>query len=387
MKKHKGVRFAIGFVLAAFFVQGLCLCRADVQAAGHGRSPYVAAILMEPKTGQILYEQEIQKPWPSASLTKMMVMLLVGEMLERKAISLSDPVKVSARASKIGGSQVYLKDGEVFTLEEMMKALVIHSANDAAAAVAEKIAGSTEAFVRLMNQRAEELGLKQTKYYTVHGLPPRRGQHPDMTSAYDTAVLARELVRYPEILKWSSTVREGFRDGEFILENRNQLVGKFPGVDGLKTGFYFRAGFNVAATAEQNGMRVIAVILGSPSDRIRFREGARLLKMGLHNYTMLTVMKAGEAVSQEIRVKGGKISVLHAVLGTPAEVVVMRSAENQLKSSIHLKNPVWAPLRKGDRLGELDVRLDGKTLGKFPLISNQDVEQSNILKRLLDSVF
>ena len=395
MMRRKRTGSAIGFFVTLFLVQALLIGQTDAQtakrrgqkSAGESETPYVAAILMEPKTGRILFEQDIHKPWPPASLTKMMLMLIVMEKVGQKAISLSDSVEVSARASKMGGSQVYLKQGEVFTLEEMMKAIVIHSANDASEAVAERIAGDADAFVTIMNQRAQQLGLKETKYFNPHGLPPEKDQQSDMTSAYDTAVLARELVKYPEILKWASTVKDSFRDGKFVLENTNHLVGKFPGADGLKTGSYHEAGFNLAATAERNGLRLISVTLGSTSNKIRFREAARLLTTAFNDYEMFTVMKAGEAVAQEIRVKGGKISGLRPVAGSPAQVLIKRADEKEVKSSVQLNGSVWAPLKKGDKIGELIVTLGDKPLGKFALVSSQDIEQSNIVKRLWDRIF
>jgi len=395
MTGRKARLFAIGFFVALFFLHAPLFGEANAQRLGRSaqkaiddnQTPYVAAILMEPKTGQIIFEQEIHKPWPPASLTKMMLMLIVMEKVKQGDLSLTDPVEVSARASKIGGSQVYLKQGEAFPLEEMMKAIVIHSANDATEAVAEKIAGDADAFVVMMNQRAQELGLKETKYYNVHGLPPERGQVSDMTTAYDTALLARELVKYPEILKWASTAKEGFRDGKFVLENTNHLIGKFPGADGLKTGSYHEAGFNLAATAERDGLRLISVTLGSPNNKIRFREGARLLTTGFSSYKMLTVMKPGEPVAQEIRIKGGQIKSLHAVVGMTAQILVKRADEKAVKTSIQLSSPVWAPLKKGDKLGELTLMLGDKPVGKFNLVSNQDIQQSNIIWRLWDRIF
>jgi D-alanyl-D-alanine carboxypeptidase (penicillin-binding protein 5/6) len=403
MARIKVIRSSIGFVAAVFLLSASLLTHADAQGIGRRaqkaaqkavageekEAPFAAAILMEPKTGQIIFEQDSHKPWPPASLTKMMLMLIAMEKVKQGSLSLSDPVEVSARASKMGGSQVYLKQGEKFTLEEMLKAVAIHSANDASEAVAEKIAGDADAFIVLMNQRAQELGLKNTKYYNAHGLPPERGQQSDMTSAYDTALLARELVKHPEVLKWSSTLKEPFRDGRFLLENTNHLVGKFPGADGLKTGYYSDAGFNVAATAERDGMRLIAVILGSPTNKIRFREAAKLLTMGYSEYKMLTLMKPGEAVTQEIRIKGGRVKSLHAVVGLlPAQILVKRADEKAIKSSIQFSSPVvWAPLKKGDKLGELTLTLGDKPVGKFNLISSQDIQQSNFIWRLWDRVF
>ncbi|HEY2987910.1 MAG TPA: D-alanyl-D-alanine carboxypeptidase family protein [Candidatus Binatia bacterium] len=395
MTVRKARHLTVSFLAALFFLHALFLGETNAQRLGRGaqkvvednQTPYVAAILMEPKTGQILFEQEIHKPWPPASLTKMMLMLIVIEKVKQGAIKLTDPVLVSARASKMGGSQVYLKQGESFPLEDMMKAIAVHSANDASEAVAEKLAGDADAFVVMMNQRAQELGLKDTKYFNAHGLPPERSQQPDVTSAYDTALLARELVKYPEILKWTSIVKEGFRDGKFVLENTNHLIGKFPGADGLKTGSYHEAGFNLAATAERDGMRLISVTLGSPTNKIRFREGARLLTMGFSEYKILTVMKPGEVVPQAIRIKGGQIKSLQAVVGSPAQILVKRADEKAIKSNIQLSSPVWAPLKKGDKLGELTLTLGDKPVGKFTLISNQDIQQSNIIWRLWDRMF
>jgi serine-type D-Ala-D-Ala carboxypeptidase (penicillin-binding protein 5/6) len=391
-------RRAIVAFLALFFV-----CQAVLPAVGgaqarrvhsavqkvveDNQTPYVAALLMEAKTGQILFEQDIHKPWPPASLTKMMLMLLVMEKVKQGAIKLDEPIEVSARASKMGGSQVYLKQGERFTLEEMMKGIVIHSANDASEAVAEKLAGDADAFVVMMNQRAQELGLKDTKYFNAHGLPPDKTQQSDLTSAYDTALLARELVKYPDILRWSSTAKDTFRDGKFVLENTNHLIGKFPGADGLKTGSYHEAGFNLAATAERDGMRLISVTLGSPNNKIRFREGARLLTMGFSEYKMLTVLKPGEAVQQEVRIKGGQVKTIHAVAGGPAQILVKRVDEKAVKSTIQLASPVWAPLKKGDKLGEMTVTLGDKPIGKVTLISNEDIAQANIIRRLWDRFF
>jgi D-alanyl-D-alanine carboxypeptidase (penicillin-binding protein 5/6) len=402
MTRKTGIRLAIGLFATVFFVHALPLGPAQARSAkrrvqkaaavngnqaSDNQPSYVASVLMEPRTGQILFEQEMHKPWPPASLTKMMLMLIVMEKVKQGTIRLTDPVEVSPRASKMGGSQVYLKQGEMFPLEVMMKAIVIHSANDASEAVAERIAGDSAAFVDMMNRRANELGLKNTKYYNVHGLPPERGQPSDMTSAYDTALLARELIKYPEILKWASTAKEDFRDGKFVLQNTNHLIGKFQGADGIKTGSYHEAGFNLAATAERDGLRLISVTLGSSTNKIRFREASRLLTMGFNDYKMFTVLKAGESVTQDIRIRGGMISALRAVAGVPAEILIKRAEEKQVKSSIQMNSPVWAPLKKGDKLGEITITLGDKALGKFILISDKDIDQSNVFKRLWDRFF
>jgi D-alanyl-D-alanine carboxypeptidase (penicillin-binding protein 5/6) len=348
---------------------------------------YSGAILMESHSGQILFEQDAHKAWPPASLTKMMLMLIVVEKIKQGTISLKEPIAVSAKASKIGGSQVYLKAGESFPLEDMMKAIVIHSANDASEAVAERLGGTAEGFVEMMNQRANELGLKETRYVSVHGLPPERGQPSDLTSAYDVALLARQLVQFPEILKWASAAKQPFRDGKFVLENTNHLIGKFPGADGLKTGSYHEAGFNLAATAEREGLRLISVTLGSPRPKVRFQEASRLLTVGFNQYQMVTLMKAGDSVPQELLIKGGEIASIHPILQSPAMVFVQRADVKNVKYNVQLNSSPWAPLRKGDKLGELVVTLGEKQLGKFSLISSQDINQAHIVKRLWDRFF
>ncbi len=211
---------------------------------------------MEPASGRVIFDQDMHKPWPPASMTKMMLMLIVAEKLHDGSLKLTDQVSTSALASKMGGSQVYLKEGETFSLDDMMKAIVVHSANDASMAMAEYIAGSGAAFVVMMNKRAHELGMKDTHYYSPHGLPPAPGEQADMTSAYDSALLARELIKYPDVLRWSSIDTCGFRNNTFELRNTNHLIRTYRGCDGLKTGFYYQAGFNVTATARRGGLAV-----------------------------------------------------------------------------------------------------------------------------------
>jgi D-alanyl-D-alanine carboxypeptidase (penicillin-binding protein 5/6) len=392
MMRRQRTTLSLSFFTALLLSHALLAGPADAAVARRaarkpvesGKPTYAAAILMEPTTGRILFERESHKPWPPASLTKMMLMLVVMEKVKQKAISLNDRVIIPARVAKLGGAQLSLKQGEAFTLEELMQAVVIHSANDAAAAVAERIAGDAGAFVTLMNRRAQELGMKETKYHSVHGLPPETGRPADVTSAYDVAILARELVKYPEILKWASTVKQQFRGGKFVLENSNRLIGQFPGADGLKTGSYREAGFNLAATAERGGRRFIAVTLGSASDETRAREAAALLSTGFNEYMMLAAMKAGQALAQDIRVRGGRVDAIRAVAASAAQVLIKRSEAGSVRSSVQIHEPVWAPLKKGDKVGELTVMAGDKPLGKFPLVSDRDVEQADIARRLWD---
>ena len=249
-----------------------------------GAEVYRAGILMDADTGTVLFEKDAHRQNPPASMTKMMLMLLVAERVRDGSMHWDDPIATSAWASKIGGSQVYLKQGEVFPLSEMMQAIAIHSANDASVAVAEALAGSTEAFVDLMNQRAKELGMRDTVYRSVHGLPPGKGQVSDMSSAHDMAVVARALVKFPDVMKWSGTKEAPFRNGAMTLTNTNRLVRETSWVDGLKTGYYREAGFNVTATAKRDGLRLIAVVMGATQKHDCFGEAARLLNKGFAEY-------------------------------------------------------------------------------------------------------
>lgn len=272
-------------ILEILWIAYSSVCSNALADPSHGDRPvspprYQAALLMDARTEHLLFEENGYKSWAPASLVKMMLMLLVVENVEAGHIHWTDSVRASADASRIGGSQVYLKQGEVFPLEELMKAIAIVSANDAGYAVAEYVAGSVEDFVQRMNKRAEELNMAHTRYYNVHGLPPRKGQEGNVTTAYECAILAHELLKHPKVLEWTSTRRTTFRNGTFVLKNTNALIGSFQGADGLKTGFYASSGFNIVATAERNGTRCIAVVLGAPTSTIRSAEARRLLSHG-----------------------------------------------------------------------------------------------------------
>ena len=230
---------------------------------------YDAVILMEAASGEILHAENEHEPLPPASMVKMMTELIVLELVEAGEIAMDEPVTTSAKASRMGGSQVYLKHGEVFTLEQMLLALAVHSANDAAVALAEHVAGSDIAFVEMMNRRARELGMDDTEFHFVHGLPPALGQRSDLSSAHDMALLGRELCRHPEALRWAVLDRVPFRDGKFLLTNPNPLIGTYRGLDGIKTGFHSRAGYCLTATAHQKGVRLISVVMGASSNTAR----------------------------------------------------------------------------------------------------------------------
>jgi D-alanyl-D-alanine carboxypeptidase (penicillin-binding protein 5/6) len=244
------------------------------------RDPYVGAIAVDAATGKVLFEDAADRPAYPASVVKLMNLLVVLERIEDGKIALDDRVVVTAEAARMGGSQVYLKEKEVFTVEDLIYALMIQSANDAAVALAVHVAGSRSAFVELMNERARALGMSSTHFASPHGLPPSRGQQADLTTARDVAVLARAVLAHRDSLRYSSTRVRNLRNGEFVMRTHNKLLLSFDGCDGLKTGYFRRAGYSVAATAALDGERVIVVVLGSTSSRVRDGRAADLLTRG-----------------------------------------------------------------------------------------------------------
>jgi len=346
--------------------------------------PYATACAMEATTGTVIFDHDMNRPWPTASLAKMMVMLIVAKKIADGSLNLTDKVTSSAAATRMGGSQVYLKEGETFTLEEMMEAIVVHSANDATYAVAEFVAGSAEACVQMMNQEAAALGLKNTHYYSVHGLPPAPGQQADVSSAYDLAVIARHLVTYPEIVRWSAIDTTGFRNGTFELRNTNHLVRTYAGCDGLKTGFYDQAGFNVVATARREGMRMIAVVLGSPRKEENFDSAATLMSQGFLNYEMRQVAKKGSPIAETVSVKGGAISSIHPVWDADAAVFLKRDApKGSFSISYKLPTAVEAPITSGQQVGTGEIIVDGKPQQEIPIVAPVDVARGTLIQRLI----
>jgi|GEM_PF-3188441 len=251
--------------------------------------PYQSAIVVDARTGKILFENRAAVYSYPASVTKLMTMLIVLEQIDAGVVKLSDKVAITKEVAGIGGSGVYLdvRESGAFTVDNMLEALMIHSANDAAAALALHVAGSTEAFVDMMNQRARELGMNSTTYHSPHGLPPGNGQQPDISTAYDVAILSLAALRHPKTLEYTSTKLtylplSPIRNEKFMLANRNALVGKdpYPGCDGLKTGYHLAGGFSLSATAKHGDKRVVAVILGCANRDTRTAEIKKLLDLG-----------------------------------------------------------------------------------------------------------
>jgi D-alanyl-D-alanine carboxypeptidase (penicillin-binding protein 5/6) len=248
------------------------------------RSPYLGAIVVDAATGAVLFEDQADAKGYPASVLKLMDLLIILERIEGGQLSLQDPVPVSVKSSKTGGSQVWLAEKETFTVDEMLYALMVQSANDAAVALAEKVGGTTDGFVELMNKRARELGMKNTVFHSVHGLPPGAGQEHDVTTARDFSLLCREVLKRKDTLRYTATRERPFRPDAggktVVMRTHNHLLGHVDGCDGLKTGYITKAGFSIAATAARNGQRVIVVVLDSADRKVRDAKAAELIAKG-----------------------------------------------------------------------------------------------------------
>jgi D-alanyl-D-alanine carboxypeptidase (penicillin-binding protein 5/6) len=348
---------------------------ARVALAVPAHSEPVAYFVMDAGTGTVLAEHEARKRWPPASMAKMMTVLIAMERVRDRTLSLDEPIRTSAWASRIGGSQVYLAEGETFPLGEMLKAIMIASANDAAVAVAERIAGSTAAFVDLMNQRARALGLTDTTYQSVHGLPPGRGQTADLTSAHDLAVLARELMRFPDVMRWAATPAAGFRNDTLQMTNTNHLVRTYTGATGLKTGYYREAGFSVTATASRNDLDVIAVVLGLPTKNESFAEAARLMNEAFAAYRVVAPARRGVAVGQ-VPVAGGTGESVQALAVDDLRVLVRRADDKGVTVEAKIPRLLQAPVRLRQPLGDIVVRRGDQELGRVPVVADREVPAS-----------
>jgi D-alanyl-D-alanine carboxypeptidase (penicillin-binding protein 5/6) len=316
--------------------------------------PFKGALLEDAESGKVLYADNADMQWPPASMAKMMLLLVAEDELNAGRVHLDDPVRISERSAHTMGSRVGLVEGKVYPLRELMKAALIKSANDAAVAVAEKIGGSVEATVRMMNVRAHKLGMTNTEYHTVDGLPPRPGHDVDHTTARDLATVARQLIYRTDLLKWSSLEQAPFDGGVCMLHNTNHLIGHFEGCDGLKTGFTYQAGFNLTATAKRGDLRLVVVVLGAPSNPQRFAQAAKLLQWGFTHYTAVSLLKSGQALPVEVRADQGKI--IQPVAGAELRVVMPRREVSTLKVDYRVPNSVSGPVRKGDALGKVIAR-------------------------------
>ena len=366
----------------------LCACLLVQPAAAVTGAPEVeagSAVLMEKETGAVLYEANAHDKLEPASVTKVMTLLLVMEALDAGRIQKEDLVTVSARAASMGGSQVYLKEGEQMTVDDMLKAVAVVSGNDAAVALAEHIAGSEEGFVALMNQRAAELGMADTNFVNCTGLPAAG----HLTSAYDIALMSRELIlRHPDIRTYTTIWMDTLRNGQFQLANTNKLIRFYEGATGLKTGSTDSAGYCLSATAERDGMELIAVILKSPTKDTRTAAATSLLNYGFSNYTLMDVYPSQALPPVDVLL--GECDTVQPVLSTSSRILVEKSMVNQVTTQVSLCENVEAPVEAGQKLGEMAVYQGEELVQTIPIVADQAVERLNfpgIFARLLRTLF
>ncbi len=328
-----------------------------------------SAVLMEASTGQVLYKQNPDEAMPPASVTKIMTLLLVMEAMERGELQMEDIITASAHAASMGGSQIYLKEGEQMTARDMIKSVVIASANDAAVALAEHVAGSEEAFVTRMNERARELGMTSTRFENTNGLDDTAVNH--VTSAADIAIMSRALIAHPEILTYSSIWMDTIRDGAFGLTNTNRLVRFYRGCNGLKTGSTQKAGFCISVTAEREGMTLICVIMGAESRDTRNVAATKLLDWGFATYGLY---RSEAGAPDPIYVNGGEKDTV--ALRYPAFTAVLPKADmGSVEQSVTLPQSVTAPIRAGEAVGTVTFTCKGKCIGEIAITAAETSER------------
>jgi D-alanyl-D-alanine carboxypeptidase (penicillin-binding protein 5/6) len=339
----------------------------------------LSAILIEPNSGEVLFCKDPDRKLPPASVTKLMVMLLTLEAIDKGEIKLTDVISASPEACRMGGSQIWLEPGEEMTIAELLKAVCIVSANDASYALGEHLAGSEENFIALMNKRAGELGLKNTHFVNTTGLEPDGGGVGNLTSARDMAILAREVVKHPLVFKWTGVWIDSLRDGKSFLRNTNKLVRFYRGCDGLKTGYTDKAGYCLVATAQREGVRMIAVVMKSATIDSRSRDISTMFNYGFSQYKAYRVCQGGDKAGQ-VKVFRGKETVLDAVVPRELTAILKRNQKGEVIKKVKLDRMVAAPVKKGQIIGEVVLTYEGRPCGRMELVAAKDVARAGFFE-------
>jgi serine-type D-Ala-D-Ala carboxypeptidase (penicillin-binding protein 5/6) len=335
-----------------------------------------SAILIERDTGTILYDKNSHEKLPPASMTKIMTMVLIMEAIDKGNLTWEEKIRTSEHAASMGGSQIFLEPGEEMTTEEMMKGIAIASGNDASVAMAERIAGSEEAFVEMMNKKAEELGLKNTVFKNPTGLPAE-GHY---STAHDMAMMAKELLKYEEITKYTGKYEDYLRndtDKKFWLVNTNRLVKFYPGVDGVKTGFTNEAKYCLTATAQKNDMRLISVVFGAPTPKDRNAQITKMLDYGFSQYKTHPMYERNQVVSSAKVSKGSK-KVINLVTSEQISILTKKGETiEDVKQEVVVNEKINAPIKKGDKLGTLLLKKNDKVISESSLIAEEDIDSAS----------
>ncbi|MFO7814544.1 MAG: D-alanyl-D-alanine carboxypeptidase family protein [Halanaerobiales bacterium] len=365
------------FITAIIFILIFVISITVMAGAQEFQIDAQSAILIDAETGQVLFEQNADEQLPPASLTKIMTLLVAMEEIEDEDISLDDEVTISRLAESMGGSQIYLAEGNKVKIRELLKAVTIASANDACVALAESVAGSYNRFVNLMNERADELDLDNTYFSNSTGLPADSDHY---TTARDVAIMSKELVKYPIILEDASIWLDYLElpDRNAMLTNTNHLVNSYPGLDGIKTGHTQAAGFSLAATAQRGDMRLISVVMKSKSVKAREDLTAQLLDYGFNRFTRKNYLDKGETI-QNISVKQGAKEFTTGEVASDLAVVVKRGMEDSISTDITINEKIDYPINEGDKLGEAKAIRDEEVVTKTDIIATEKINKANFI--------
>ena len=333
--------------------------------------PVKSALLMDIATGTVLYEQNSHEKLAPASVTKVMTMLLIMEAIDSGKIGWEDTVTVSESAAAKGGSQIYLKVGEMMSVADMVKSIAVSSANDCACAMAEHIAGTEAGFVEQMNRRAQELGMEDTHFVNCTGLDDDPSAKDHLTSAHDIAIMSRELMKnHPDIQKYTTIWMDTVRNGAFGLANTNKLVRFYPGATGLKTGFTSQAGYCLSATAQREGLGLIAVVMGAATSQDRFNSCKQLLDLGFANYALVTPELPQET---KVAVRLGTAEFVAAEPAEDTQLLIDKSQKSSVTTEVTLEEAVTAPVSRGQKLGTMTVRAGDQVLAQVSMVAKESV--------------
>ena len=345
-----------------------------------------AACLIEQNSGLIIYDYNMHEKLRPASVTKIMSLLLIMEALDSGKIQLTDKIPCTEDAAKMGGSQIWLDVRETLTVEEMLKAICVVSANDCVVAMADYLEGSQDAFVKKMNQKAQELGMTDTTFKNCHGID----EDGHLTSAYDIAIMSRELLmNHPSITKYTTIWMDSLRDGKSSLVNTNKLVRNYNGCTGLKTGSTSIALYNLSASATRNNLSLIAVVLKAPTPAIRFSNAQKLLDYGFSNYSVTSFGKKGDVI-KSVEIKKGTASSVDAILENDAEVLMSNGSSKDITQEIKLDDTFNAPILEGQKLGEVEFSINGNVVSTVNLVANKSSDKLNfgsIIKFVMNKWF
>lgn len=330
-----------------------------------------AACLIEQSSGLIIYDYNMHEKLRPASVTKIMSLLLIMEALDSGKIQLTDKIPCTEDAAKMGGSQIWLDVRETLTVEEMLKAICVVSANDCVVAMADYLEGSQDAFVKKMNQKAQELGMNDTTFKNCHGID----EDGHLTSAYDISIMSRELlINHPSITKYTTIWMDSLRDGKSSLVNTNKLVRNYNGCTGLKTGSTSIALYNLSASATRNNLSLIAVVLKAPTPAIRFSNAQKLLDYGFSNYSVTSFGKKGDVI-KSVMIKKGTSSSIDAILENDADILTSNGSNNDITQEIKLDDTINAPVLENQKIGKVEFSVNGNIVSTVNLVSSRDVDK------------